>query len=92
MLEIIGFLGATCLSLCSLPQVVRTIRTNHVKSFDPMYLWLWFSGCVFMTTYILSTDNIMIPLLVNYMLNSLSVGILLFYYYRFRNVVQTSSK
>jgi len=82
-LEVVGFVGALCLSFCSIPQLVKTIRTKETASFDIYYLWLWFFGVLLMFFYVFYT-TFQIPLLLNYGLNTFIVAVILYYYYKYR--------
>jgi uncharacterized protein with PQ loop repeat len=82
--ELIGYLGAFLLSFCSIPQIIKTIRTKDVKSFDILYLYMWFFGIVFMLVYVLFSKEILLPLIMNYLINIICVSVLLVYYYKYK--------
>ena len=76
MMETIGFIGSILLAVCGIPEVVRTIKDNRCH-LGWNFLLLWFGGELFMLTYIIPMKDL--PLLLNYIFNSLLVGIMLFY-------------
>jgi uncharacterized protein with PQ loop repeat len=82
--EFIGYLGSFLLAIHTLPQIIKTVRTKDVQSFDALFLWFWFWGIFCLLVYVLLSPIILLPLLVNYIIGVLSVGILLFSYYKYK--------
>lgn len=83
LVDLLGYGGAFLLTVHSIPQVIKTIKTKDVSSFDASYLWMWCCGATLMFFYILlSTQNA--PLLANYSLNVVIVSVLLYYFYRYQ--------
>ena len=76
MMETIGFIGSILLGVCGIPEVVRTIKDNKCH-LGWNFLLLWFGGELFMLTYIIPMKDL--PLLLNYVFNTLLVGVMLFY-------------
>jgi len=76
MMEAIGFIGSILLAVCGIPEVVRTIKDNKCH-LGWNFLLLWFGGELFMLTYVIPMKDI--PLLLNYVFNTLLVGVMVFY-------------
>lgn len=74
---IMGWLSATCLGLCALPQVYKSIRNGNSGSISWIFLWLWFVGEVAGLAYVLPKMDW--PLVANYAANSVMVGVILWY-------------
>ena len=73
MIELVGWVGATCFSFCGLPQALKTYRTKSAQDFSWGFLWMWMIGEVLTFIYVLA-QNIelgvyQLPLLINYFLN-----------------------
>lgn len=85
-LQAIGWLGGIFLSICALPQAIKTYKTKSAGDLSWGFIGLWFGGEVFTLTYIVASDIksglLHAPLYLNYSLNI----ILLFYliYAKFR--------
>lgn len=78
MIEIIGWVGSVCFSLCALPQVIKCYRQGHAHGLDSTFLWLWFIGEIAMLIYTaLSFDSL--QLLLNYGFNLICLIIILKY-------------
>ena len=73
MINLIGWLGGIFLSICALPQVIKTYRTKKIQDLSWGFLLLWFSGEILTLVYIISGDwSVKIyhpPLYLNYGLN-----------------------
>ena len=82
MLEIIGWVGATCFSMCALPQVVKTYKTKSVGDFSWLFLLMWWVGEVLTFGYVfkknLDCGSYQYPLLFNYVLNFVMVCYLVY--------------
>lgn len=78
MVEIIGWLGSILLTFCSLPQLIKSLKTRKVNDFSGLFLSLWFFGELLMLIYIVcGSIPISIPLLINYLFNTIIVLILI---------------
>jgi len=74
--NISGIVGCFLLSCCAVPQVIKTWRTKSVGDLSFYFLLVWFFGDILTGVYVLS--DIKWPLFINYFLNGLFVGYLLF--------------
>jgi len=84
MIEYAGWLGSMCLAVCGIPQAVTCYKQGHSDGISPTFLWLWVAGEVFASCYILATHNW--PLIINYAVNTVVVGIILKYKYFPRSI------
>lgn len=75
-METIGYLGGILLTICGIPEVVRTIKDGRCHLGWNM-LVLWFLGEVFMIGYAIHLMNA--PLIMNYVFNFFVVAIMLYY-------------
>jgi uncharacterized protein with PQ loop repeat len=75
-MEMIGYLGSLLLTVCGIPEVIRTIKDNKCHLGWSMIV-LWSLGEVFMVVYAFYLGNG--PLIMNYVFNFFVVGVMLFY-------------
>ena len=75
-MELIAYIGGILLTICGIPEVIRTIKDKRCHLGWP-FLLLWFFGEVFMLIYSLNLKNN--PLIMNYLFNTIIVGIMLYY-------------
>ena len=79
MIGLVGWLGAACLALCALPQVIKSYRTKSVKDLSWGFLGLWMAGEIFCCVYIVGTTGFeQLPLLANYLVNGLMLSYLIY--------------
>ena len=78
----IGVLGCALLSCCAFPQVIKTWRTKSVDDLSFYFLLIWFFGDVLTGVYVLA--DIKWPLLINYILNGIFTGYLLYAKWRYK--------
>jgi uncharacterized protein with PQ loop repeat len=78
-MELIGWIGSVMLALCAVPQAVQSYRQKHSHGISSLMIILWFVGEVFTTIYILPKDDY--PLLLNYAVNILCIGVIGWYKY-----------
>jgi len=73
MLEIVGWIGSICFSLCALPQAVKTYKTRSAGDFSWGFLGLWTFGEIATLIYVLcqnvQSGAYQFPLLINYQMN-----------------------
>jgi len=81
--EIIGWIGAGLLSLCGVPQLIKTYKTKTTKGLSFGMLLCWLLGEIFMVTYIILTAFEW-PLLVNFSTNILIVALTVILYIRYK--------
>ena len=86
--EIVGWAGSIMLSLCAVPQVYRTWKTQSAGDLSWGFLLLWFFGEILTFAYIIASDymnNIVhLPLYLNYFFNTLLVIYLIYAKKNFR--------
>lgn len=79
---IIGWTGGMLLAVCGLPQAVLSYRSGNSDGISWMFLWAWFIGEVFLLVHVWNLYGLnwlAAPLLVNYALNVVLVGVILRY-------------
>lgn len=72
----IGYIGSIFLTVCAIPELLRTIKDKRCHIGWPM-LALWFLGEIFMLIYAVHLWNK--PLLLNYVFNFFVVAVMLGY-------------
>lgn len=80
IVDLVGWLGAALLAICSFPQTIKNIKEGTSKSLSPLFIWFWFSGELLTFIYI-CVDKFSWPLFCNYALNLTFSAILLKLYY-----------
>jgi len=75
-----GYIGATLLALCALPEVYITVTTGET-ALSWAFLLMWFVGEVTALIYIIGKmkEVDLLPLLFNYGVNTICLMILLWY-------------
>ena len=77
----LGWIGSLLLSACGVPQAVQAVRQGHARGLSLGFLWMWGAGEVLTFAYILGFQVLSWPLVANYLVNTLMVGLLLRYRY-----------
>jgi uncharacterized protein with PQ loop repeat len=83
MLNVIGWLGSICFSICAIPQAVLSIKQGHSDGTSSLFLGLWLLGEVCTIAYVL--PKLDYPLLVNYIGNLACLLVILRYKIRPRS-------
>lgn len=81
MQEYVGFLGAALLAVCALPQAIQSIRQGNSDGLSEVFLICWYSGELFMFSYVLVYVPGFGPLFWNYFLNTILLTIIVYYRY-----------
>jgi uncharacterized protein with PQ loop repeat len=77
MLEVVGWIGSFCLSICGAPQAYSSLKNKHSEGISLSFILLWLVGEIFTLIYIIPKKDI--PLIVNYSLNLLFIFLVLWY-------------
>ena len=91
MIETIGWLGGFFFAICGIPQAWGCYKAKNADGLTHGFLWSWVLGEVFTLFYILAQDNLLLPLVANYIFNLLSLLIIMYYKYRkyiWNNMIQ----
>lgn len=81
IVDLVGWLGAVFLAICSFPQTLKNIKEGSAKNLSPLFIWFWFFGEVLTLVYVL-VDKFSWPLFFNYALNlTFSIVLLKLYYF-----------
>jgi MtN3 and saliva related transmembrane protein len=77
MIEIIGWIGASLLAFCGLPQAIKSFRDGNSDGISWMFILMWGFGELLGLIYIISLGAI--PLVLNYSLNLILVSVILWF-------------
>ena len=83
-LEIIGWIGSVCFSICAIPQSYRSWKDGHSEGISMLFLWLWFVGEATMIIYGFAVLK-NLPVLTNYIVNFICLLIIMKFKYWRRN-------
>lgn len=76
-METIGWIGSILFAVCGLPQAVQSIRDGHSRGLNWTFLLCWLGGEIFTLIYIFPKSDW--PLIFNYTLNLVFLGIIVRY-------------
>lgn len=80
LIDSIGWFSNLAFALSGLPLVIIAIRRGYDKT-NRAFLWLWFLGEFSGLFYVLLKMGFDWPLVSNYVVNLIIIGIILFYNY-----------
>jgi hypothetical protein len=80
MMEAIGWLGAMMLALCGAPAAYKVYKDKSAEGLSGAFIGLWLGGEILTLTYVLPIGSI--PLIANYALNIVLVGVMAYYKWR----------
>jgi uncharacterized protein with PQ loop repeat len=81
----LGWLGAAMLSACGIPQAWSCFRSGQAKGISAGFVLMWGGGEIVTFLYLLtfpklsSCETLAWPLVVNYLVNILSVSVIVRY-------------
>lgn len=78
-LEFLGWIGAACFSVCSLPQISLTLRTGRADGVSAAFLVLWLAGEVCMSVFMWQSGGLKMQLAANYVFNIVGICTILRY-------------
>lgn len=78
-LDALGWFSAACFSLCSLPQLILTVKLGHARSVSLAFLLLWLVGEIGMFCFMHLSGALKIQLLCNYIFNIVGISVILWY-------------
>ena len=81
-MELFSLIGSLCLALCSVPELIRTIK-NKKCGIGWGMIGLWFVGEILVFIYLLHKQEYI--LCINYTLNMLIVSILIHYKIKYKD-------
>ena len=88
-MEIIGWIGGICLSLCAFPQAIKVHKEKHADGTSHLMLLLWMIGEIFTLIYVLFA-KFSLPLILNYSLNIVFVSVIVYYKYFYGKTRKTN--
>ena len=75
--EFNGWIGSILLAICAVPLAWRSLRDKHSNGVDGLFLIIWGLGEILTLTYVLYKWDL--PLILNYGLNLVFIGIVVYY-------------
>ena len=75
-MTILGYIGSILLAVCGLPEAYASWKRGY-SFVSSWFLFMWFFGEVFTLVYVV--DKLDIPLILNYGLNIIFIGIIIRY-------------
>jgi len=78
MMEKIGLIGSILLATCGIPEAYRSYK-NRDCSIGWLMLITWGLGEIFTLGYIVYKLGFLDPLLINYSINILVIGVMIYY-------------
>jgi len=87
--EIIGWIGSIAFAVCALPQVWDSYKKGHSKGLTWGFYILWVIGEIFTFLYVLPMGKA--PMILNYGLNLIFLGIIGYYKVKPRKVKRNKS-
>lgn len=84
MIEIVGYVGSTLLTICTIPQVIKILQTKQTKDLSLTTFILWLLGETTMLTYA-TIQTPTIPLIINYGLGAIVAAITVTLTIKYRN-------
>ena len=82
LMDMVGWLGATLLAFCGLPQAIESWRNKSSQGITWGLLGMWGLGEVFTLIYVLPKMDM--PLLFNYSANIAFLSVIIYYKIRSR--------
>lgn len=78
-MDLVAFLGATLLAICSFPQVIKTVRTKTARDVSWAFLLMWLGGEILIMIHTIKNLDSDIYLMANYICNVVGITIILYY-------------
>lgn len=66
-MEAFGWIGATLLAVCGLPQMIEALRVKNAHGLTGSFIGMWFFGELFTLIYVF--PKLDWPLILNYCVN-----------------------
>lgn len=82
--EIIGWIGATLLATCGVPQMVKTVKSKSFEGLSLTFILWWMAGEVLTMSYVFY-KAFRWPLIFNYSINILVCLTILVFYIKYKN-------
>jgi uncharacterized protein with PQ loop repeat len=80
-IETIGWIAGILFACCGIPQSFLSYKEGNSKGISHLMIWMWFIGEILMLVYILIKVGQDGPLMLNYILNILSLLFIIRYKY-----------
>ena len=76
-MQTIGWLGSILFAICAIPQALQSIRDGHSRGLNWGFLVAWLLGEILTLIYIWPKQDY--PLMFNYLMNLIFLGIMVRY-------------
>ncbi len=77
MREFIGYISSIALAVCTVPEVIKSIKNGHSNGLSWGFLLLWYLGAICGIIYILPLR--LLPSMLNYVLSIFLLSIISWY-------------
>ena len=84
IIEFNAYLGSIFLAICAVPMAWKSYKQGHSEGVDEIFLILWGLGEFLVLTYVIYNKDI--PLILNYGLNLIFIGIVVYYKFKPRSI------
>lgn len=81
LIDVIGWVGATLLAICSIPQTLLSIKQKHSDGVSSLFLMLWYFGTLLTGIYVAVETSSNYPLMANYLINFIMLQVIVYYKY-----------
>jgi uncharacterized protein with PQ loop repeat len=76
MIEL-GWIGSFCLAICGLPLAIEVFKSKNASHVNGLFLLLWTLGEIFTLAYVVYNRDY--PLILNYLVNLLTLIVVIYY-------------
>lgn len=88
-MEAVGWLSALLFAVCGIPQALQCYRTKSAGGLNWYFLGTWAAGEALGIAYAIHLGSA--PLLANYVLNGMSLAVMIYYKIRSHHAVRNPS-
>jgi len=81
--EALGYLGAVCLLVCNVPQILKIYRRKSVGDISLLMIVMLHLGAISMCLYVVLTTQAL-PLIITYSITSIISLAMLMLYFKYR--------
>jgi len=83
--KLLGVLGGFCFGYCGVPAAYQTFKAGKSVGTPVSIAWMIFLGAIFMYSYLFLNYGFDLILTINYLVEALSWGLIVYYHYFPRN-------
>jgi uncharacterized protein with PQ loop repeat len=78
MIQTLGYIATFFVSAAALPQTIKAVREGHSRGVSGVFLSMLMVGFILMSLYLCLTKPVY-PVLINYVINMVLMGIVSYY-------------